>query len=193
MKYLLIEMFSALAVLIPVFMLLGKFKFHDFPKITLYFVFAVYLAAAYHLVGLPTSQFFTFDVNLNLIPFAGMIDDFKNTCLNVLLFVPLGFFLPMLWTKYRRMGNTLLFGLCMTIGIELLQLLTLRATDINDVITNFLGTWLGYCLFVLVKKYIPKTVQTDNQTRNLAWIFAAVIVVMFFVQPWITSLIYSVM
>ena len=188
MQYLLIELVSSAVLLIPVFFLLDKLRFHNRRKRLWYTMFALYLAAVYHLVGLPTVQFLTFDVNLNLIPFAGMAEDWKNTLLNVVLFVPLGLLLPLLWKKYHRVRSTLLFGLGMTTTIELLQLLTYRATDINDIIANLAGTFLGYAIFSLFGDGAPG----GKRSKDLPIIFLAVAIVMFLLQPLVTSFIYKI-
>ena len=142
MLNILIEVFSALVFLLPLFLFLRKGFLHT--------LFALYLAAVYSLVGLPTIQFLTLDVTLVLIPLLPMVEDLRNSILNIALFVPLGFFLPLLWKKYRTMSETLLLGFCTTLAIELTQLLTYRVTNINDIITNFLGCWLGYISFRLL-------------------------------------------
>ena len=188
MFYLMIELLSSAVLLIPVFFLLDKLRFHNRRKRLWYTMFALYLAAVYYLVGLPTVQFLTFDVNLNLIPFVSMVKDWKNTLLNVLLFVPLGLFLPLLWKKFRRIRSTLLFGLGMTTTIELLQLLTYRATDINDIIANFVGTFLGYAIFSLMGSGAPG----GKRAKDLPIIFLTVAIVMFFLQPLVTSFIYKI-
>lgn len=192
MIYKLIEAFSAAVVLIPIFLVLHRTLIHDPRKSLLYGLFALYLAAVYNLVGLPTVQFLTFEVTLNLIPFAGMMDDLKNSLLNILLFVPLGIFLPLLWKKYRRTGTLLSFGFGMTVVIECLQLLTYRATDINDIITNLLGTWLGFFVFRLTERFLLSGTKPSRKTSSLWLIILIVMAVMFFVQPIIASFIYRI-
>lgn len=183
--YILLETFAFAVIFAPFFFLLWKMKFYSFRKTALCFIFSIYLSAIYILVGMPTVQFIRFDVNLNLIPFAGMIADLKNSMLNILLFVPLGFLLPLLWKKYRQMKNTLCFGLGTTVAIELLQLLTFRATDINDVITNFLGTVIGYLIF----KAIGKTFKPCEKDSDVYWLVFIVAAIMFFIQPLVESLV----
>jgi glycopeptide antibiotics resistance protein len=113
-------------------------------------VFATYLSAVYLFVGMPTLQFMRFDVSLTLVPFLPMVDDIKNTILNIFLFVPLGVILPFLWKKYNSAKAVLLFGFFLSLSIELLQILTYRATDINDILANTLGSVLGYFLFSII-------------------------------------------
>jgi len=54
MLYKFIEILISAIVLIPVFVLLNRTMFHNIRKTVLYFVFAVYLAAVYLFVGMPT-------------------------------------------------------------------------------------------------------------------------------------------
>lgn len=49
--------------------------------------------------------------------------------------------------------NTLLIGCGLSFSIEIVQLFTLyRATDINDLITNIVGTLIGYFCFRFTQK-----------------------------------------
>lgn len=186
--YVFLDELAAGIVLAPVFWILGKFYFRSWQKTLGYGVFALYLAAVYFLVGLPTVQFLRFDVNLNLIPFAGMLADGKNTLLNVALFVPLGVLLPMLWSHYRRGSRVLVFSLGMTCAIELTQLLTFRATDINDVIANTLGGMVGWGVYRLLP--VLHRCTPVGTKRDLPVLFAAVGGCMFFFQPYLVNLFY---
>ena len=87
------DVVSAVIVLIPVFLLLHLFYIKDLKKSALYFVFGVYLAGAFSVVGLPDVKNLVIDFGVNVIPFIDMVSDFKNAVLNVILFVPLGFLL----------------------------------------------------------------------------------------------------
>ncbi|MGN8800684.1 VanZ family protein [Candidatus Merdisoma sp. HCP28S3_D10] len=46
---------------------------------------------------------------------------FTNACLNVLLFIPFGFFLPTLWKKFRSVKSTFTAGLLITLTMEISQ------------------------------------------------------------------------
>lgn len=188
----LIEALSALLILTPLFLILNRVRFHSGKRALLYFLFASYLAAVYHLTGLPTVLFLTFDVNLNLVPKALFTKELVLSLLNVAMFVPLGFFLPLLWKKYRRLKNTLLFGVGATVFIELAQLFTYRATDINDVITNTAGALLGYLLFLLAHKLRPVGTAPAKERGDLLLILAVTAAGMFFVQPLIATFLYGI-
>lgn len=105
-----------------------------------------YLTAVVAIVGFPDITSFSFDVTLNLVPFRHFISDFTNTGLNILLFIPLGIFLPLLWNRFRRLKRLMLCAFAYTFFIEVAQLFCFRTTDINDIITNLLGAFLGYLI-----------------------------------------------
>ena len=192
MLYKFIEILISAIVLIPVFVLLNRTMFHNIRKTILYFVFAVYLAAVYLFVGMPTLQFMRFEVSLTLIPFLPMVADFKNTILNIILFVPLGIMLPFLWKKYNTLKATAVFGFMMSLSIELLQLFTYRATDINDLIANTLGTVLGYFFFRMISYLAPSVRNDAKRKTEVTAVIVPVILVMFFVQPYLASIFYKI-
>ena len=187
-----IEILISAIVLIPVFVLLNRTMLHNIRKTVLYFVFAVYLAAVYLFVGMPTLQFMRFEVSLTLVPFLPMVADFKNTILNIILFVPLGIMLPFLWKKYNTLKAAAVFGFMMSLSIELLQLFTYRATDINDLISNTLGTVFGYFLFRMISYLVPSVRNVAKRKTEVAAVIVPVILVMFFVQPYLASIFYKI-
>ena len=176
-----LDLFCAGLILVPLFLLLNRFRFRNLTKAALYCVFSLYLVAVYHLVGLPCITYINPGLNLTLIPFLDMIAAPRATVLNVALFLPLGFLLPLLWKHFRTMKNALFFGFGMSLTIELLQILVGRATDINDLITNTLGTCLGF----LLAKPLLKAVPGGEDHRSLFLICSIVFAVMFFVDPYI--------
>lgn len=85
--------------------------------------------------------------NINLAPFF-MVG--KGFYLNILMCIPLGFLLPLIWTSYRKWYRTVLFGACFSLMIELSQLITTRVTDIDDFIANTFGAFLGYLIWKVI-------------------------------------------
>ena len=185
--FILREVFCAAILLLPVFLVLNRRLFRDGKKTAAYFLFACYLAAVYALVGLPNVTYVRLELKLNWIPFMGMIGDLKNSILNVALFLPLGMFLPVLWKKYRVMKRTVFFGFGLSLAIELLQILTLRATDVNDLITNTVGTALGFLLSRCVRS------RGGEQHRELYLLLAVTFGVMFFVHPFLSNLAWKLL
>jgi len=74
---------------------------------------------------------------------------------NILLFVPMGMFLPSLFRTIRWKG-VFVAALVLSLTLETTQLFFIGTPDIDDVILNTLGAMLGYGVFkgvvLLVKK-----------------------------------------
>lgn len=188
-----VEMIAAGIFILPIFSIYGKFIFHSLKRTIMYIIFGFYLVAVLALVGFPNIAYIRFDLTINVIPFVGMASDFHNACLNVLLFVPLGIFLPLLWDKYRDIKSTLIFSLIMTVGIEFSQIFTYRATDINDVITNVLGAFIGYCLIKIITDKFTKYVKQESHINELYIVCGTVVLIMFFMQPFVSSLFWEML
>ncbi len=70
---------------------------------------------------------------------------------NVVMFIPLGFFLPLVWKKLRKLWKSFLTAAGMILLVELVQMLTLRGScDIDDLILNLCGVVIGYVLWRMV-------------------------------------------
>ena len=64
---------------------------------------------------------------------------------NIVLFVPLGVFIPVLWPKLQKIWKAVPAGLFMIAVVEICQLFTLRGRfDIDDFLLNMLGILFGY-------------------------------------------------
>ena len=184
-----VDLLPSVLILAPLYYILNRIYFHSSRKSFFYLAFSCYLSVIYVLVGLPNVTYIRPEVNLNLIPMVGMISDFKNSILNILLFVPLGAMLPILWNKFRIEKRTVFLGFCMSLSIELLQMLTFRATDVNDLITNTFGTILGFRF----AKYLFKkhNVETVGSTGEAGMVVVIVFCVMFFVYPFVSSTLWN--
>ena len=184
-----IETAAASMILIPILFLYQIFIFHNIKKTAAYIILILYLTALCFLVGFPSVTGIKIGWSYNFIPFYGMLNDITNSYLNVLLFIPLGIFVPCLWPEYRSMMKTVGLGLMTSLGIEILQIFTFRATDINDVITNVAGTMIGYLIGRLIIKRFPQLNWLGCKERELYLLYATVVVVMFFSQPFIQSVL----
>lgn len=185
--YTAMEILPSALFLVPVFLVVNKRKFHSGRKTLLCCILSLYLCAIYVLAGLPNVTYIRLELNLNWIPFRGMLTDLKNSILNMLLFVPMGILLPMIWGKYRKLRNTALFGFGISLTIELAQILTLRATDVNDLITNTLGAVLGFTLGRGLWKCRPAVSRRDRGEPMLVCGITAA--VMFFISPFLNTFV----
>ena len=84
--------------------------------------------------------------NVNLIPFSQSISPLGYG-LNVVMFVPFGFLVPLIWRKREKFWQVFAAGLGFSLLIELSQLLCYRGTDVDDLIMNTLGAIVGFLLF----------------------------------------------
>ena len=184
-----IDLLPGAMILIPIYFILNRIYFRSARKSILCFLLSCYLAAVYVLAGLPNVTYIRPEVNLNLIPIAGMIDDWKNSILNVLLFVPLGIMLPILWNRFKTQKETLLFSFGMSLVIELLQMLTYRATDVNDLITNTLGAFLGFHCAKLFK--MKDRLKSEDKTSEIIMVLGIILLVMFFAYPFVSAALWD--
>ena len=80
--------------------------------------------------------------------------------LNVVLFLPVGFLLPVVWEK-ARLRHAVLAGAAFSAIIEVSQLLTRRGWfEFDDMIHNALGAAIGYGLYRAGKKLAELAVWT---------------------------------
>lgn len=78
------------------------------------------------------------------------------TILNIILFIPFGFFSVMVFKKLRtKWIYGVLIGFLFTSMIESTQLFTGRFFQIDDMIMNTLGTYIGYVLGIYLLKNRP--------------------------------------
>jgi glycopeptide antibiotics resistance protein len=96
-----------------------------------------------------------FNPTINLLPFNDGLE--ISAILNIIFFMPFGFLLPTLWEKYRTLLPTLFAGILFSIIIEISQLfIPFRASDINDLIMNAIGTICGWFIFNIMSKIFNK-------------------------------------
>jgi glycopeptide antibiotics resistance protein len=107
----------------------------------------------------PTEQSYS---SMNLVPFSTLmfylsgkvnwLISFYNLAANIGLFIPYGIYLKL--KSYSQL-KALFIALLMIAGIEILQFITHRGSlDIDDLMLNLLGVFLGYWLFPLFKRVI---------------------------------------
>lgn len=147
--YLIIDIMSGAVVALPLaWAFLAFCKNGSGKRFVWISVFTLYLCAMFDRVGIPAIQYTTWDPSVNLIPFSDEKDlrFFLQIGLNAILFLPFGFLLPVLWKKCRSWKRTVPAGFLLSLTIEIIQLFSSRATDVDDLIMNTLGTFLGYVI-----------------------------------------------
>lgn len=165
MNEIVLHLYEFLTVLTPLLLLViiryKRYKQKGIVGLKSYFVqvllFTCYIFAVFTVTG--SGTFFDLKMygievladEVNLLPFSKDID-LTGYLLNILLFVPLGFLVPVIWQKSGKLPYMLLFGFCFSLLIEISQLCNHRRTDVDDLIMNTMGAIFGYFLYVLFKK-----------------------------------------
>lgn len=81
---------------------------------------------------------------------------FYNLVGNVVLFIPFGFFIPLLWKRMRTPLMMFVVALGIPVFIESTQYFIGRSIDIDDVLLNAIAISIGYALFYGIRKIISK-------------------------------------
>lgn len=187
----LIEIMATAIFIVPIWCMYNKLCFHSWKRTIAYMVFGFYLTAVLALVGFPDIISLKINFTVNISPFIDMVSDFINACLNILLFVPFGFLLPILWENFRNVKRVAFMGLITTFFIEISQIFTFRTTDINDIITNTVGTMIGYYIACRITGSFTKRVLLNSKMSDFYVICSSVGVIMFLFQPFVSSLLWE--
>lgn len=161
-------LFISLVLLVSVrvsYLLKHKSEFVLYKEIMLLF-FTLYILCLFQVV---TSQDINTSNGNNFMPFVEIFRYepwgrlfIKNIVGNVVMFLPYGFFVG----KYASGKNHLLtFFLIFlaSLSIELTQLAIGRVFDVDDIILNVLGGFLGYIIYLVLEKIysiLPKIFKT---------------------------------
>ena len=80
---------------------------------------------------------------------------FINFLGNICIFIPIGFMVPLLWSRFNRLWKVALIGFSISLFIETTQLTQARSSDIDDLWLNTVGSMLGYGSYYFINKYLP--------------------------------------
>ncbi len=121
-----------------------------------------------------------FRENTNFVPFRTVIEFIgyirernmyylelsrDNLAGNLLIFMPLGAFLPAIWKKQRRFGVFAPTASAVIICVEIIQFITMRgACDIDDFILNMAGALAGFALTRI--RIIKRLILTDIRFKG---------------------------
>lgn len=123
-----------------------------------YLTYLLFLSPSYgRTLGVPREY--------NLLPFKTISNyiiyrEYVNTNIliiniigNVVAFMPMGFFIPILFRKKRSFWKVILFSALISLFVELLQFkLVVGSFDVDDIILNTLGGAIGFVIFNMIYK-----------------------------------------
>lgn len=76
---------------------------------------------------------------------------------NVVMFLPLGYLTPCIWSKTQKFRWHLIYMVLTILAIEVLQLVTLLGScDVDDLLLNLVGTTIGYLLWKIASLFVKK-------------------------------------
>lgn len=88
----------------------------------------------------------------------------SNLLGNILIFIPLGFLLPLLIKRFRNTVIILLAGFLLSVFYECFQLVTgIGVFDVDDMLLNTVGTAIGVIIFWIIKKLFPSGSSTGSK------------------------------
>lgn len=103
------------------------------------------------------------DGKINLIPVNKIVDMFfaaysknalgyaiENILTKMVLFLPIGFIIPLLW-RFKTELWTVFCGFLISFILQILRLTFIKECNVDDIILNTLGTLLGYCIYLALK------------------------------------------
>lgn len=136
-------------------------------KETFMFAFLLYALLLFYVV---TFQDVNYGTN-NFIPFKEILRYevgsrlfIKNIIGNIILFIPFGYFVSSLM-KSRRSYPTLVVTIITSIVIEYTQLKIGRTFDIDDIILNIAGGFIGYLVYIIIdtlESHLPQFFKTET-------------------------------
>lgn len=150
-------------IILSLLYLTKKSKVFKVKEIISELILTIYIVALLKITGILGMRFYFSYVmngmyNLNLVPFKGV--SLIMLFLNFLLFIPYGFLLPCVFKKLNYSWKKIIaIGLMTSLAIEVLQLFGGRYAEIDDLLINSLGTYVGF----LIYSYLTKVTSSNHQ------------------------------
>lgn len=117
---------------------------------------------------------------INLIPFHSY--GMRTYILNIIMFTPLGFLLPLIWRDLKGY-IVMLEGLGMSFMIEVMQLFNHRQSDVDDLMMNCLGTLVGLLIwktFSMIFRIKSSSREKTEQSEAIIYMILSVLGTFFF-------------
>ena len=149
--------------------------------------FIAYLLLLFQLVTAQDIQTYN---GTNLVPFreilrydVGTRGFYRQVVGNILLFIPLGYFVTG-YSKIKNLGGITIITLLCSFVIEFVQRYIGRSFDVDDIILNVVGGVLGFLLYIslnAIRTHLPKFLRKD-WFLNIISIIVLVIIVLFLIK-----------
>jgi glycopeptide antibiotics resistance protein len=118
--------------------------------------------------------------SVNLIPFNDGKIDISEIIMNVVIFVPLGVYVGILFKRWI-FAKSVFFFFLVSLFIEGLQfMLSIGAFDITDIITNTSGGIMGLIIFKAIEKLFKSSVKAQKFINIIATIGSIIMISLLF-------------
>ena len=169
-------------------LLRGVYLFQGSKKVVIYkeilgLIFVIYILCLYYILTYQNTGY----GGINLTPFKEMFrytfgsqKFMKNIVGNIVLFIPFGFFASY-YLNTRKAITPVIITLIVSLCAEGMQYYIGRIFDVDDIILNVFGGFLGYLIFVAfnaIKGKLPRFMKSDG-FLNVLVIVIVVIIVLF--------------
>lgn len=106
--------------------------------------------------------------NINMVPFANGYYSMMETILNVLIFIPLGIYLGIIF-RGKTFGLKMLSFFLISFVLESLQyVFKIGIFDITDLLTNSFGGIIGFTLLWTLQKLLGNSLKTQKLINIIA-------------------------
>lgn len=166
-----------------VYLIVHKHKFVLYKELFM-LVFLVYAMLLFYVV---TFQDVNYGTN-NFIPFKEILRYevgsklfIKNILGNIILFIPFGLFVSYI-LKTRKVSPIMVITLITSAVVEFTQLKIGRTFDIDDILLNIVGGFIGYLLFIIIdtlENHLPSFLCTDTFKNFITIVICIIIIVVY--------------
>ena len=166
----------------------GVYLFKGSRKVVIYkeilgLIFVIYILCLYYILTYQNTGY----GGINLTPFKEMFrytfgspKFIKNIVGNIILFIPFGFFTSY-YLNTKKALTPVVITLVISLCAEGIQYHIGRIFDVDDILLNVFGGFLGYLLFVgfsAVRNHLPKFMKSDGFLNFL--VIAIIIIIILF-------------
>ncbi len=138
---------------------------HSLPKAKMFFevMLMIYVCAILKITGIIGMSLYL-DISVASLGYMFKIPfveaSIKMIILNVMLFIPYGFLVPLAFPSSKlNWKRALLIGFCSTLCIEVLQVFSGRLCEVDDLIANTCGFLIGFLIYQAFKEIGSKELR----------------------------------
>lgn len=145
-------------------------------KELLYLISIIYIMCLFYVVTFQDVSWSTSNFTLFKEMFRyefGTKSFFHNVIGNMLMFIPFGFLISY-FLKLEKPYSIIILSFITSVTIEVTQLLIGRVFDIDDIILNVIGGFIGFLLFYIlgkIEKHLPNWLKKG-------WIYSIIMVIL---------------